>query len=374
MKKIIKTFFIFLVFLTLSGCGFFGGSEKVISNITTEEKDGKLYLVVTYTDEYIEPEYFELKQGKDGVRGNGIDKILTDDKTKPGFTLVTVKYTDTSLKDEKFELPHGASIENIEVVPKVDKDGNPLVDENGEPTGEEELLITFTSGKEPIRIPYNKPKDGKDGREIVISTLDGKIVWKYEDEDDNSWNELVEIESLKGKDGSSIKSISVVEDKGSYYLSVTYHDKDVPELVLFDQLQKPSQWHTGNNYPPSNLGTVGDFFLDKTNAKIYQKQSETQWGEPIVDFGSPNGIHTVTFITDMGTIKGKEQIKISHGNCVYNDEDGETIPYVDAPDGYEFKGWILSDMPEVDYYGIFGIYTPVYKDITLKAYFVPINE
>ena len=45
MKKIINMFFIFLVFLTLSGCGFFGGSEKVISNITTEEKDALKFIV-----------------------------------------------------------------------------------------------------------------------------------------------------------------------------------------------------------------------------------------------------------------------------------------------------------------------------------------
>lgn len=372
MKKIINMFFIFLVFLTLSGCGFFGGSEKVISNITTEEKDGKLYLVVTYTDEFIDPEYFELKQGKDGVRGNGIDEILTDDKTKPGFTLVTVKYTDTSLKDEKFELPHGVSIENIEVVPKVDKDGNPLVDENGEPTGEEELLITFTSGKEAIRIPYNKPQDGKDGREIEFNVSDSHIQWRYIGEDDKSWRNLIDKESLKGEDGQMIDYLEIIEKNSEYYFLVYYKDSVLPDEFPIPNMKEPAQWHTGNNYPPSNLGKVGDFFLDKTNAKIYQKQSDTQWGEPIVDFGSPNGDCEVNFVTDKGYIIGKDQITLSYGNCVYNDD--ETIPMVDAPDGYTFVGWFLTPSPKLEIDGKFTDFTPVFKTLTLYAYFEENNE
>lgn len=372
MKKIFQTFFIFLVFLTLSGCGFFGSTELAIASITTEEKDDKLYMVITYTDEFLEPSYFELAQGEDGARGNGIADIITDITTKPGYTLVTVKYTDTSLHDENFELPHGVSIDNITVEAKVDAEGNPLVDENGEPTGEEELVITFTSGKEPIRIPYAKPQDGKDGREIEISKNDTDILWRYVGEDDESWKSIISLDSLKGKDGSSIEKISVVEDEGVYYLAVQYIDKDEYEYVPFEQLQQPAQWHTGNNYPPSNLGKIGDFYLDKTNALIYKKQGENQWGDPIVDFGSPNGEFKVEFIADKGTIIGSDEIWIAYGNCVYNDE--ESIPWVDAPDGYTFVGWFLTSSPKLEIDGKFTDLTPVYKALKLYAYFEPDSE
>lgn len=373
MKKFINTIFIFLLFLTLSGCGFFGDGTMQIADITTQEKDGQLYLVVKYTDEFLEDDYFPLKPGKDGSQGNGIFDIYADDKIKPGYTVVTVKYTNTAQSDESFDIPHGVSIENIEVVPKTDKDGNPLVDENGELTGEEELLITFTSGKEPIRIPYNKPQDGKDGREIEIDKNETDIVWRYVGEDDESWKPITTIESLKGKDGSSINKIEVVEDgEGGYNLVVTYTEGKEPEMIPFEQLKQPAQWHTGNNYPPSNLGKIGDFYLDKTNAKIYQKQGENQWGEPIVDFGSPNGEFDVYFIADKGTIKGSDHIRVAYGNCVYNDE--ESIPMVDAPDGYTFVGWFLTQSPKLEIDGKFTDLTPVYKELKLYAYFEPLSE
>lgn len=364
MKKIFQTFFIFLVFLTLSGCGFFGSTELAIASITTEEKDDKLYMVITYTDEFLEPSYFELAQGEDGARGNGIAEIITDITTKPGYTLVTVKYTDTSLHDEKFELPHGVSIDNITVEAKVDAEGNPLVDENGEPTGEEELVITFTSGKEPIRIPYSKPKDG---REVIFQMSETHIQWKYNDGVDE-WKDLISIEELKGADGNSIIDIKAGEstDGSEYIVYFYFADSEIPLSIKFPAAKEPAQWHTGNSYPPSNLGKVGDFYLDKTNALIYQKQSEHNWGDAIVSFGSPNADCTVTFITTKGSIKGSDELTVKYGTYFYG--TSMNIPTVDAPDGYDFIGWSTSENPN-ESNGFFTDLTPVYGNITLYAVF-----
>lgn len=370
MKKIFQTFFIFLVFLTLSGCGFFGSTELGIASITTEEKDDKLYMVITYTDELLEPSYFELAQGEDGARGNGIAEIITDITTKPGYTLVTVKYTDTSLHDEKFELPHGVSIDNVTVEAKVDAEGNPLVDENGELTGEEELVITFTSGKEPIRIPYAKPQDGKDGREIELRTNETHIQWRYSGEDDEAWQDLIPIEGLKGEDGKSIADVTAgtTEDSSQYVIFIYYEGSIDPVPITFPAPKEPAQWHTGNSYPPSNLGKVGDFYLDKTNAKIYQKQSEHNWGDAIVSFGSPNADCTVTFkVSDVkGSIKGSSELTLKYGTYFYG--SGMNIPTVDAFDGYDFIGWSTSENPN-ETNGYFTDLTPVYGNITLYAVF-----
>lgn len=364
MKKIFQTFFIFLVFLTLSGCGFFGSTELAIASITTEEKDDKLYMVITYTDEFLEPSYFELAQGEDGARGNGIAEIITDITTKPGYTLVTVKYTDTSLHDEKFELPHGVSIDNITVEAKVDAEGNPLVDENGEPTGEEELVITFTGGKETIRIPYSKPKDG---REVIFQMSETHIQWKYNDGVDE-WKDLISIEELKGADGNSIINIKAGEstDGSEYIVYFYFADSEVPLSISFPAAKEPAQWHTGNSYPPSNLGKIGDFYLDKTNALIYQKQSENNWGDAIVSFGSPNADCTVTFIATKGSIKGSDELKIKYGTYFYG--TSMNIPTVDAPDGYDFIGWSTSENPN-ETNGFFTDLTPVYGNIKLYAVF-----
>lgn len=370
MKKIFQTFFIFLVFLTLSGCGFFGSTELGIASITTEEKDDKLYLVITYTDEFTEPSYFELAQGEDGARGNGIAEIITDDETKPGYTLVTVKYTDTSLHDEKFELPHGVSIENVIVEPKKDADGNLVVDEDGNPTGEEELVISFTGEKESIRIPYNKPQDGKDGREIQLRTNETHIQWRYSGEDDEAWQDLIPIESLKGQAGSIITKVEAgtsAFDSSKYFMYIYIDDSDVPFAELeFPAPTEPAQWHTGNSYPPSNLGKVGDFYLDKTNALIYQKQSEHNWGDAIVSFGSPNADCTVTFIATKGSIKGSDELTVKYGTYFYG--TSMNIPTVDAPDGYDFIGWSTSENPN-ESNGYFTDLTPVYGNITLYAVF-----
>lgn len=380
MKKFINTIFIFLLFLTLSGCGFFGDGTMQIADITTQEKDGQLYLVVKYTDEFLEDDYFPLKPGKDGSQGNGIFDIDANGEIKPGYTIVTVKYTNTAQSDESFEIPHGVSIQNIEVVPKTDKDGNPLVDENGELTGEEELLITFTSGKESIRIPYAKPKDGKDGREIELRVTETQIEWKYSGEEEDKWTNLIELEKLKGANGSNITKVEAGTsplDPSKYLLYVYLDGAEEPSYeVEFNAPTEPAQWHTGNNYPPSNLGKIGDFYLDKTNAKIYQKKGENEWGDPIVDFGSPNGEFDVYFIADngtiKGTIKGSDHIRVAYGNCVYN--DNESIPLVDAPDGYTFVGWFLTSSPKLEIDGKFTDLTPVYKELKLYAYFEPISE
>lgn len=372
MKRIIKYFMFLLVFLTLSGCGFFGGSELTIADITTETKDGKLYLVITYTDEFTEPSYFELAQGEDGARGNGIADIITDDKTKPGYTLVTVKYTDTSLRDENFELPHGVSIADVVVRPATDEEGNPLVDEEGNPTGEEELYITFTSGKKPIKIPYSKPKDGKDGREIEMRSNETHIQWRYTGEDDESWKDLISLDLIKGKDGQIIQSLSIIEENGEFLFAVYYEGSILPETYPITELQQPAQWHTGNGYPPSNLGKVGDFYLDKTQAKIYQKQGENQWGDAIVDFGSPESNCTIKFIATKGTIVGQSEFSdIKYGTYFYG--TGKNIPTVDAPDGFEFIGWSTKENPTATD-GYFTNLTPVFGYMELYAVFEEVNK
>lgn len=373
MKKIFQTFFIFLVFLTLSGCGFFGSSDVTIQSITTEMKDDKLYMVITYTDEFLEPSYFELARGEDGARGNGIAEILTDDKTKPGYTLVTVKYTDTSLNDEKFELPHGVSIENITVEPKVDAEGNPLLDENGEPTGEEELVITFTSGKEPIRIPYAKPQDGKDGREIELRTNETHIQWRYSGEDDEAWKDLITIESLKGEDGQIIETLEIIEENGQFWFAVYYENSILPDKFPITELKQPAQWHTGMGYPDPRIGKVGDFYLDTKNALIYKKESENRWGDPIVSFGSPDNECVVTLDVNGGSYVNyvSGSYTFTYGSYFYGSE--YELPIPTAPSGMYFKGWYTTAEPKQTH-GAFTDLTPIYTNIKLYAVYEPLEE
>ena len=88
-----------------------------------------------------------------------------------------------------------------------------------------------------------------------------------------------------------------------------------------------------------------------------------------------NGIRSefkVKFIADKGIIKGSDEISIAYGNCVYNDD--ESIPWVDAPDGYTFVGWFLTSSPKLEIDGKFTDLTPVYKELKLYAYFEPISE
>ena len=47
---------------------------------------------------------------------------------------------------------------------------------------------------------------------------------------------------------------------------------------------------------------------------------------------------------------------------------------VDAPDGYTFVGWFLTPSPKLEIDGKFTDFTPVFKTLTLYAYFEENNE
>lgn len=61
-------------------------------------------------------------------------------------------------------------------------------------------------GDKGERGPKGEPgEDGEDGREIELRKSDKFIQWKYVDEDDDEWRDLVALEELKGKDGGGVQ-------------------------------------------------------------------------------------------------------------------------------------------------------------------------
>ena len=128
MKKTIMFLFITLSSLCfLTSCGtFFSEEELMISSITSKTlDDGSTKLIINYTDETKTPDEFIIPRG---LTGNGIKEIKTSKGEKEGTTIVEVIYTDMYMSPVTFEVKDGKDITGVST--KIDEETDQCVESN----------------------------------------------------------------------------------------------------------------------------------------------------------------------------------------------------------------------------------------------------
>ena len=109
MKKKIIAFLcsIFMIF-SISGCSFTADEYLEISTITTKLlDDGTTMVMITYTDETLEPLIFYIPKGDEGEKGeegNGIKEIKEEVDPNTGDVTLTIYFTDEQMEPITYTL------------------------------------------------------------------------------------------------------------------------------------------------------------------------------------------------------------------------------------------------------------------------------
>ena len=363
---------IFMIF-SISGCSFTADETLEISTLTTKLlDDGTTMVMITYTDETLEPTIFYIPKGDEGEKGetgNGIKEVLYE-YDENGDYIVTIKFTDETVEPLVFNLKNGISIEGVTTI-------------TDEETGKVYMTVNFSNGTSSETIELPRGEKGKDGSVIVNygvtpnEETGGQTLFFI-----FSTGEIVNVEipaPQKGEDGRGIAAIVGYEDDNLYYITFYFTDDSEPETVEFTKPQQPNNWLTisSGKGPDSSLGKNGDYCYDTVANAIYHKDGGS-W-VLLVDFDDVETTHTVKFdvnADDAYLVDGfgfSSSYELTRGSTfyAYTKETGRLMPVAARP-GYKFIGWYSSSEMTVNS-GQFTDLTPIYSDMTLYAQWSEIN-
>lgn len=363
---------IFMIF-SISSCSFTADETLEISTLTTKLlDDGTTMVMITYTDETLEPTIFYIPKGDEGEKGetgNGIKEVLYE-YDENGDYIVTIKFTDETVEPLVFNLKNGISIEGVTTT-------------TDEETGKVYMTVNFSNGTSSETIELPRGEKGKDGSVIVNygvtpnEETGGQTLFFI-----FSTGEIVNVEipaPQKGEDGRGIAAIVGYEDDNLYYITFYFTDDSEPETVEFNKPQQPNTWLTisSGKGPDSTLGKNGDYCYDTVANAIYHKDGGS-W-VLLVDFDDVETTHTVKFdvnADDAYLVDGfgfSSSYELTRGSTfyAYTKETGRLMPVAARP-GYKFIGWYSSSELTVNS-GQFTDLTPIYSDMTLYAQWSEVN-
>lgn len=367
-RKIIAFLCTILMMFSFSGCSFTADDTLEISTLTTKlMDDGTTMVMITYTDETIEPTIFYIPKGDEGEKGEtgtGIREIKeTIDPISKDVT-ITIYFTDTSMEPIEYTLKNGVSIANVTT-------------KKDEETGITYMTIHYTDGttSEPLEVP--KGDKGEEGRGIIyyekIDYDDGSIrlVFIYSDGEEF----FVDIPApQKGEEGRGIAGIVGSEEiEGVYRLIITFTDGSEEQIIDFTRPTEPNTWHTisSGKGPLPSLGRNGDYCYDTVSNAIYNKQDDS-W-VLLVDFDDVESTYTVTFnlnaddayFPDGHGYSSSYELKRGQTFYSFTKETNKNMPVPSRP-GYNFTGWYTAPDP-TEINGKFTDLTPVFSDMILFA-------
>ena len=358
MKKIIMFLFITLSSLCfLTSCGtFFSEEELMISSITSKMlDDGSTKLIINYTDETKTPDEFIIPRG---LTGNGIKEIKTSKGEKEGTTIVEVIYTDMYMSPVTFEVKDGKDITGVST--KIDEE-----------TGEMFLMIQYSDGtsSEPILLP--KGEKGEDGDGFAgydyTANDDGSQTYIFH----FTKSPDVEILIPAPEKGNGIKTITSDETDDEYILIIEYTDERENDVIKFKRPSEPNAWYSGSKEPDRELGRDGDYYMDYAHKAIWYKSNGT-WSK-VVNYDDGYEEYTITFDLNDKDDGGKQAQMVGYNVCTgmkrntYFWQNGyDKIP-VPTREGYKFVGWYRSKVVMDPTYGAFNDFTVILSDLTLYA-------
>ena len=349
---------VFSLSMPLTSCSFFDtGNGTQISNVETkyDEKTGNTIITISFTNDDMTPVSFTIPQGiagKDGVSIKNVSSILSSDGTS---VILTISYSDPNIENTVISVPvlQGKGIK--EVLVNKDENGNTTI----------QFVYTDNSTSSKITIPNGKDGNGIENFEVSDADKNGEITITVSFTDGNT-------KTFKIKNGVSIYKITYNEEKSDdthYVLTITYTD-GYSEDVSLDR-PKSNIWYTGTTAPEddstaSSKAEDGDFYLNKLNGYVYQKDSNGTWNYLFsmkAESSSKDTYYTVYFDPGEGKINGKNNIIASYVS------EGKTMRCSQIPipeyEGYTFLGW-YTDLNNVNS-GKFTDLTPVFNDISLYA-------
>lgn len=95
-------------------------------------------------------------------------------------------------------------------------------------------------------------------------------------------------------------------------LTISNCGKETEKVIERVEVQKGSQILSGNGMPTTSLGSIGDYYLNKTTMELYGPKTTEGWGNAIVLKGTQGE-------------KGKDGSNGSNGSNGNNGKDGATI-------------------------------------------------
>ena len=359
MKKIVVFLLMILFVLTTTSC-MGGAASDEVSIKHNLLPDGSVEVI--FFDSYGDEIYrFTIPAGEEGVKGEdgvGIESIkqeLSEDGTK---TDITITFTDPEMEEVKFSVLNGISIVGSQRIDKED--------------GTSVIVFEFSDGSfsTEINLPVGPKGNGIDD-------------FKYLLNEDNSVSILISFTDEKltpdvifdipapqnGKDGKGIEEVKSEVDGDNYVISIKYTDSDEIQRLEFPKPKDPNKWLNGYGAPLSSEGRVGDFYFDKLYNAIYFYDEVRGW-DKIVDFGSTEVSHKVTFILNdseesrasLGGLPNDYNVKYG---CYFNTNGNPDVP-VPTRDGYEFAGWYTTQYP-IYTSAQFTDLVPVTADLVLYA-------
>jgi len=363
---------IFMIF-SISGCSFTADETLEISTLTTKLlDDGTTMVMITYTDETLEPTIFYIPKGDEGEKGetgNGIKEIKEEVDPKTGDVTLTIYFTDEEMEPISYTLKNGISITNVEA----------NIDEE---TGEVYIVVNYSDGTQSEKFFIPKGEKGQDGNGIIgydkTINEDGSVILTFVYNDGSIFT--VDIPApQKGEDGRGIAAIVGTEDEEYYYVTFHFTDESEPETIKFNRPEAPNTWLTisSGKGPDSSLGKNGDYCYDTVANAIYHKDGGS-W-VLLVDFDDVETTHTIKFdvnADDAYLVDGfgfSSSYELTRGSTfyAYTKETGRLMPVAARP-GYKFIGWYSSSELTVNS-GQFTDLTPIYSDMTLYAQWSEIN-
>lgn len=374
MKKImclVCTVALLAATLSMAGCmgGFFEEDELMIASIDHELLDsGLTKVIITYTDDTVEPTILYLPKGDTGEigkTGNGIKEILYTHNDVEHRTDVTIHYTNAETPAVSFSIPDGLSVTGIE-------EGVHSI------TGEKYIVFRYSDGTPSQEITLPKGDKGEDGN--GISSFETVV------NDDRSISVSITFTKsdpisftipapLDGVDGNGIEDMWLDESGGTYTIFVKYTDEEDPVPFRF---ARPNQWYSSAEDPASEvIVRDGDYWFDTSHETIKYRKNGI-W-TTVISFRQQSVTCRVTFdLNDDLPIDGAQAsmpgmdwpfVDIEKGQ--YFSANGHNPLPVPTRAGYTFGGWYTSKTPNLYTMGTFTDVTPVFSDITLYAYWIP---
>lgn len=322
---------------SLSSCSsLFGGDGYSIESQTSyiDPATGNTIIVITFTDEEVEPLKITLTKGENGLDGNGIDKINTS-VNEDNF-VVEIIYTDKTIDPTRIVVPITNGQDGVSVT------GLTILDD-GTGNEEESVIIKFTysDGSDSIPITIPKGKDGNGIASIVPLTNEADntitLIISYTD-----GREPTRVTLKNGEDGISVIDISydaTQSNDDDYALKVTYSDGYTQTIII--PRPKSTVWYTGSGEPTDSTGKIGDFYIDLTNYYVYRKDING-WAYMFALSNSKPKPIRVIFNPNGGTFVGMQENAVVITSVL----EGNVIPLesfeIPVYEGHEFLGWYTS--------------------------------